>query len=88
MTQAFISQFCARRTGVIVHVTSGATLVPMPLAIARVVSKQVAEPVWLARSSTVFCANGQMAASYHALVFQSFYLFPWKRAAKLNYDAH
>ena len=34
----------------IVHVTSGATLVPMPLAIARVVSKQVAEPVWLARS--------------------------------------
>lgn len=40
MTQAVIPQFRARRSGVIVNVTSSVTLAPMPLAAAYTASKQ------------------------------------------------
>lgn len=43
MTQAVIPQFRARRSGVIVNVTSSATLAPMPLAAAYTASKQAIE---------------------------------------------
>jgi NAD(P)-dependent dehydrogenase (short-subunit alcohol dehydrogenase family) len=43
MTQAVIPQFRARRAGVIVNVTSSATLAPMPLAAAYTASKQAIE---------------------------------------------
>lgn len=43
MTQAVIPQMRARRTGVIVNVTSSATLAPMPLAAAYTASKQAIE---------------------------------------------
>ena len=43
MTQAVIPQFRARRSGVIVNVTSSATLAPMPLAAAYTASKQAVE---------------------------------------------
>ena len=43
MTQATIPQMRARRSGVIVNVTSSVTLVPMPLAAAYTASKQAIE---------------------------------------------
>jgi NAD(P)-dependent dehydrogenase (short-subunit alcohol dehydrogenase family) len=43
MTQAIIPQFRARRSGVIVNVTSSVTLAPMPLAAAYTASKQAIE---------------------------------------------
>lgn len=43
MTQAVIPQFRARRSGVIVNVTSSVTLAPMPLAAAYTASKQAIE---------------------------------------------
>lgn len=43
MTQAVIPQFRARRSGVIINVTSSATLAPMPLAAAYTASKQAIE---------------------------------------------
>ncbi|MEP7452144.1 SDR family oxidoreductase [Phyllobacterium sp. SB3] len=43
MTQAVIPQFRARKSGVIVNVTSSATLAPMPLAAAYTASKQAIE---------------------------------------------
>ena len=43
MTQAVIPQFRARRSGVVVNVTSSATLAPMPLAAAYTASKQAIE---------------------------------------------
>lgn len=43
MTQAVIPQMRTRRAGVIVNVTSSATLVPMPLAAAYTASKQAIE---------------------------------------------
>ncbi|MBS0535720.1 MAG: SDR family oxidoreductase [Proteobacteria bacterium] len=43
MTQAVIPQFRARRSGVIVNITSSATLTPMPLAAAYTASKQAIE---------------------------------------------
>ncbi len=43
MTQAAIPQFRARRSGVIVNVTSSVTLAPMPLAAAYTASKQAIE---------------------------------------------
>lgn len=43
MTQAVIPQFRERRSGVIVNVTSSATLTPMPLASAYTASKQAIE---------------------------------------------
>lgn len=43
MTQAVIPQFRARRSGVIVNVTSSATLTPFPLAAAYTASKQAIE---------------------------------------------
>lgn len=43
MTQAVIPQFRARRSGVIVNVTSSVTLMPMPLAAAYTASKQAIE---------------------------------------------
>jgi NAD(P)-dependent dehydrogenase (short-subunit alcohol dehydrogenase family) len=43
MTQAVIPQLRARRSGVIVNVTSSATLAPMPLAAAYTASKQAIE---------------------------------------------
>lgn len=43
MTQAVIPQMRARRSGVIVNVTSSATLAPMPLAAAYTASKQAIE---------------------------------------------
>jgi len=43
MTQAVIPQFRAQRSGVIVNVTSSATLAPMPLAAAYTASKQAIE---------------------------------------------
>ena len=43
MTQAVIPQFRARRSGVIVNVTSSVTLTPMPLAAAYTGSKQAIE---------------------------------------------
>lgn len=43
MTQAVIPQFRARRSGVIINVTSSVTLAPMPLASAYTASKQAIE---------------------------------------------
>jgi short-subunit dehydrogenase len=43
MTQAFVPQFRARRSGVIVNVTSSATLAPMPLASIYTASKMAIE---------------------------------------------
>lgn len=43
MTQAVIPQFRARRSGVIVNVTSSVTLAPMPLAAAYTASKMAIE---------------------------------------------
>jgi len=43
MTQAVIPQFRARRSGVIVNVTSSVTLAPMPLAAAYTASKTAIE---------------------------------------------
>jgi len=43
MTQAVLPQFRARRAGVIVNVTSSATLAPMPLVAAYTASKQAIE---------------------------------------------
>jgi len=43
MTQAVIPQFRARRTGVIVNVTSSATLAPMPMVAVYTASKQAIE---------------------------------------------
>lgn len=43
MTQAVIPQFRARRSGVLVNVTSSVTLAPMPLAAAYTASKQAIE---------------------------------------------
>lgn len=43
MTQAVIPQFRARRTGVVVNVTSSVTLAPMPLAAAYTASKMAIE---------------------------------------------
>jgi NAD(P)-dependent dehydrogenase (short-subunit alcohol dehydrogenase family) len=43
MVQAVIPQFRARRSGVIVNVTSSVTLTPMPLAAAYTASKQAIE---------------------------------------------
>ncbi len=43
MTQAVIPQMCARRSGVIVNVTSSVTLAPMPLAAAYTGSKTAIE---------------------------------------------
>jgi NAD(P)-dependent dehydrogenase (short-subunit alcohol dehydrogenase family) len=43
MTQAVLPQFRARRTGVVVNVTSSATLAPMPLAAAYTASKMAIE---------------------------------------------
>jgi NAD(P)-dependent dehydrogenase (short-subunit alcohol dehydrogenase family) len=43
MTQAIIPQFRARRSGVVVNVTSSVTLAPMPLAAAYTASKQAIE---------------------------------------------
>ncbi|QEL26249.1 SDR family oxidoreductase [Bosea sp. F3-2] len=43
MTQAVIPQFRARRSGVVVNVTSSVTLAPMPLAAAYTASKQAIE---------------------------------------------
>lgn len=43
MTQAVIPQFRARRSGVIINVTSSVTLAPMPLAAAYTASKQAIE---------------------------------------------
>jgi NAD(P)-dependent dehydrogenase (short-subunit alcohol dehydrogenase family) len=43
MTQAIIPQFRSRRSGVIVNVTSSATLAPMPLAAAYTASKMAIE---------------------------------------------
>ena len=43
MVQAVIPQMCARRSGVIVNVTSSVTLAPMPLAAAYTASKQAIE---------------------------------------------
>ena len=43
MTQAVIPQFRARRSGVIVNVTSSVTLTPMPLAAAYTASKMAIE---------------------------------------------
>jgi NAD(P)-dependent dehydrogenase (short-subunit alcohol dehydrogenase family) len=43
MTQAVLPQFCARRSGVIVNVTSSATLAPMPLVAAYTASKMAIE---------------------------------------------
>jgi NAD(P)-dependent dehydrogenase (short-subunit alcohol dehydrogenase family) len=43
MVQAFIPQMRARRSGVIVNVTSSVTLAPMPLAAAYTASKQAIE---------------------------------------------
>jgi NAD(P)-dependent dehydrogenase (short-subunit alcohol dehydrogenase family) len=43
MTQAVVPQFRARRSGVIVNVTSSVTLAPMPLAAAYTASKQAIE---------------------------------------------
>ena len=43
MTQAVLPQFRARRSGVIVNVTSSATLAPMPLASAYTASKMAIE---------------------------------------------
>src|SRR6476660_2621710 len=43
MTQAALPQFRARRTGVIVNVTSSATLAPMPLVAAYTASKTAIE---------------------------------------------
>jgi len=43
MVQAVIPQFRARRSGVIVNVTSSVTLAPMPLAAAYTASKQAIE---------------------------------------------
>ena len=43
MTQAVLPQFRARRSGVVVNVTSSATLAPMPLVAAYTASKQAIE---------------------------------------------
>ena len=43
MTQAMLPQFRARRSGVVVNVTSSATLAPMPLAAAYTASKMAIE---------------------------------------------
>ena len=43
MTQAVIPQFRARRSGVVVNVTSSVTLAPMPLAAAYTASKMAIE---------------------------------------------
>lgn len=43
MTQAVIPQFRSRRSGVVVNVTSSATLAPMPLAAAYTASKMAIE---------------------------------------------
>jgi len=43
MTQAVIPQFRARRSGVVINVTSSATLAPMPLAAAYTASKMAIE---------------------------------------------
>jgi NAD(P)-dependent dehydrogenase (short-subunit alcohol dehydrogenase family) len=43
MTQAVLPQFRARRSGVVVNVTSSVTLVPMPLAAAYTASKMAIE---------------------------------------------
>src|SRR5262245_50891063 len=43
MTQAVLPQFRARKSGVVVNVTSSATLVPMPLAAAYTASKMAIE---------------------------------------------
>jgi NAD(P)-dependent dehydrogenase (short-subunit alcohol dehydrogenase family) len=43
MTQAVLPQMRARRTGVVVNVTSSATLVPMPLVAAYTASKTAIE---------------------------------------------
>ncbi len=43
MTQAVLSQFRARRSGVIVNVTSSATLAPMPLVAVYTASKMAIE---------------------------------------------
>ena len=43
MTQAVVPQFRARRSGVVVNVTSSATLSPMPLAAAYTASKMAIE---------------------------------------------
>jgi NAD(P)-dependent dehydrogenase (short-subunit alcohol dehydrogenase family) len=43
MTQAFVPQFRARRSGVVVNVTSSVTLAPMPLASVYTASKMAIE---------------------------------------------
>ena len=43
MTQALLPQFRARRSGVVVNVTSSVTLAPMPLAAAYTASKMAIE---------------------------------------------
>jgi short-subunit dehydrogenase len=43
MTQAMVPQFRARRSGVVVNVTSSVTLAPMPLAAAYTASKMAIE---------------------------------------------
>ncbi len=43
MTQAVLPQFRARRSGVVVNVTSSATLAPMPLVAAYTASKTAIE---------------------------------------------
>jgi NAD(P)-dependent dehydrogenase (short-subunit alcohol dehydrogenase family) len=45
MTQAVIPQFRARRSGVVVNVTSSTTLTPMPLAAAYTASKMAIEGI-------------------------------------------
>lgn len=43
MTQAVLPQFCARRSGTVVNVTSSATLAPMPLVAVYTASKMAIE---------------------------------------------
>ena len=49
MTQAVLPQFRARRSGVIVNVTSSATLAPMPLVAVSCVVKPLAKPASASR---------------------------------------
>ncbi|MCU0121756.1 SDR family oxidoreductase [Pseudomonas sp. B2M1-30] len=43
LTQAVLPQFCARRGGVVINVTSSATLAPMPMVATYTASKQAIE---------------------------------------------
>jgi short-subunit dehydrogenase len=62
MTQAVLSQFRSRRSGVVVNVTSSATLAPMPLVATYTASKMAIEGFTASLADFYLCLCGRSIA--------------------------